>query len=363
MMLEPRPGILEIAPYVGGKSSAGAGVEPIKLSSNEAALGPSPKAMAVYAEMAAKLHRYPDGGSTDLRAAIARHHDLDPARIVCSAGSDELIALLTKAYAGPGDEVLLSRHGFLMYPIAAHSVGATPVMAPERNLTTDVDAMLAHVTPKTRIVFLANPNNPTGTYIPTSEVKRLHAALPSNVLFVLDAAYAEFVDADDYEAGARLVESSDNVVMLRTFSKLYGLAGLRLGWGYGSPAIVDVLNRVRGPFNVSLPAQAAGVAALDDAEFTARQLAHNAEWRAWLSGRLNQLGLDVVPSVGNFLLVRFPDKDGLRAPDADAYLVSRGILVRRMDGYGLADSLRITIGKGPENEALAAALADFLRGA
>lgn len=362
-MLQPRPGVLEIAPYVGGKSTAGGTAEPIKLSSNEAALGASPRARAAFVEMGAKLHRYPDGGAVDLRAAIARHHDLDAARIVCSAGSDELISLLAKAYAGPGDEVLLSRHGFLMYPIAAHAAGATPVMADERNLTTDVDALLAKVTPATRIVFLANPNNPTGTYISTAEVRRLHAGLPDNVLLVLDAAYAEFVDAEDYEAGVRLVNSAENVIMLRTFSKLYGLAALRLGWGYGAPGIIDVLNRLRGPFNVSLPAQAAGVAALDDTEFTARQLAHNAEWRAWLSGRLNQLGLDVVPSVGNFILVKFPDRDGQRPPDADAFLLARGILVRRMEGYGLPGTLRISIGTGSENEALASALADFLRGA
>jgi histidinol-phosphate aminotransferase len=362
-MLQPRPGVLEIAPYVGGKSTAGGTAEPIKLSSNEAALGASPRARAAFVEMGAKLHRYPDGGAVDLRAAIARHHDLDAARIVCSAGSDELISLLAKAYAGPGDEVLLSRHGFLMYPIAAHAAGATPVMADERNLTTDVDALLAKVTPATRIVFLANPNNPTGTYISTAEVRRLHAGLPDNVLLVLDAAYAEFVDAEDYEAGVRLVDSAENVIMLRTFSKLYGLAALRLGWGYGAPGIIDVLNRLRGPFNVSLPAQAAGVAALDDTDFTARQVAHNAEWRSWLSGRLNQLGLDVVPSVGNFILVKFPDRDGQRAPDADAFLIARGILVRRMEGYGLPGTLRISIGTGPENEALASALADFLRGA
>ena len=362
-MLQPRPGVLEIAPYVGGKSSAGGTAEPIKLSSNEAPLGPSPLAMAAYAEMASKLHRYPDGGAADLRQALARHHGIDAARIVCSSGSDELISLLAKAYAGPGDEVLYSRHGFLMYPIAAHAAGATPVTAPERALTTDVDAMLAAVTPRTRIVFLANPNNPTGTYIPADEVRRLHAGLSPDTLLVLDAAYAEFVDAEDYEAGIRLVDAADNVVMTRTFSKLYGLAGLRIGWGYGSPAIIDVLNRVRGPFNVSLPAQAAGVAALADSEFNARQVAHNAEWRAWLAGRLNQLGLDVVPSVGNFLLVRFPDEDGRRAPDADAFLMARGIIVRRMEGYGLPEYLRVSVGRANENEALAAALADFLRGA
>src|SRR5271167_991559 len=295
----PRPGILDIAPYVGGEATI-AGVErPIRLASNESALGPSPKAMAAYLKLASEIHRYPEGSAEILRAAIGRRHGLDPARIVCGAGSDELIALLLRCYAGPGDEVIYSRHGFLMYPIGALSVGATPIAARERALTADVDALLDRVTPHTRLVFLANPNNPTGTYLGAEELARLHAGLPSSVVLAIDAAYAEFVNRNDYEAGAALVDCADNVVMLRTFSKIYALAGLRLGWGYFPPAIADVLNRVRGPFNVGAPALAAGLAALNDTEALELARAHNDRWQRWLNDRLAALGLRPTPSVGN----------------------------------------------------------------
>jgi histidinol-phosphate aminotransferase len=356
----PRPGILDIAPYVGGEATI-AGVErPIRLASNESALGPSPKAMAAYRALASDIHRYPEGSSEVLREAIGRHHGLDPAQIVCGAGSDELIALLLRCYAGPGDEVLYSRHGFLMYPIGALSVGATPVAAPERALTADVDSLLAHVTPRTRLVFIANPNNPTGTYLGAEELSRLHAGLPSSVVLAIDAAYAEFVNRNDYEAGARLVDGADNVVMLRTFSKIYALAGLRLGWGYFPPAIADVLNRVRGPFNVSTPALAAGVAAVEDTDALSRARAHNDRWQPWFSNRLAAIGLPLTPSVGNFVLPRFPDEPGRDAQAAFAFLQSRGILTRMMGGYGLPQYLRITIGTGQEMEKVAAALGEFM---
>src|SRR5271167_3253105 len=312
----PRPGILDIAPYVGGEATI-AGVErPIRLASNESALGPSPKAIAAYSALASEIHRYPEGSAEVLRQAIGQCHGLDPARIVCGAGSDELIALLLRCYAGPGDEVLYSRHGFLMYPIGALSVGATPVAAPERELTADVDALLAHVTPRTRMVFIANPNNPTGTYLGGGELARLHRGLPSSVVLAIDAAYAEFVNRNDYEAGAALVDQADNVVMLRTFSKIYALAGLRLGWAYCPPAVADVLDRVRGPFNVSTPALAAGVAAVEDTAALARARAHNDRWLPWFSERLAALGLPLTPSVGNFVLPRFPEEPGCDAEAA-----------------------------------------------
>src|SRR5438067_13740939 len=244
----PGPGILDIAPYVGGESTVEGVERPIRLASNESALGPSPKAVAAYKALAGEMHRYPDGGAERLRAALGRHHGLDPARIVCGAGSDELIALLQRAYAGPGVEVLYSRHGFLMYSIGAMAVGATPVAVPERKLTADVDAILARVTERTRIVFIANPNNPTGTYLSINDMNRLHAGLPSNVVLAIDAAYAEFVNRNDYEPGVALVNRASNVVMLRTFSKIYALAGLRLGWAYCTPEIADVLNCIRGQF-------------------------------------------------------------------------------------------------------------------
>jgi histidinol-phosphate aminotransferase len=356
----PGPGILDIAPYIGGDSKA-LGVErPIRLASNESALGPSPNAVAAFRALANDIFRYPDGSAAELRNALGRHHGLDPARIVCGAGSDELIGLLIRAYAGVGDEVLYSRHGFLMYPIGAKSVGAKPVAAPERDLTTDVDAVLACLTDKTRIVFVANPNNPTGTYLSADEMARLHAGLPRHVILAIDAAYAEFVNRNDYEPGVALVNRAENVVMLRTFSKIYALAGLRLGWAYCPPAIADVLNRIRGPFNVSAAALAAGVAAIEDVGALAQARAHNERWLPWLSERLAALGLPLTPSVGNFVLPRFPDDPRRNADAAFEFLQSRGILTRKMGGYGLPQHLRITIGTGEEMETVAAALAEFM---
>ena len=358
--LVPRPGILDISPYVGGEAKVAGIQRPIRLASNESALGPSAKAIAAYRALAGEMHRYPDGNAQELREALAQCHGVDPARIVCGAGSDELIGLLLRCYAGPGDEVLYSRHGFLMYPINALAAGATPIAAPERDLTTDVDAVLARVTERTRIVFIANPNNPTGTYLAAGEMARLHAGLPPSVLLAIDAAYAEFVNRNDYEAGIALVNRADNVVMLRTFSKIYALAGLRLGWAYCPPPIADVLNRVRGPFNVSAATQAAGIAAVDDTEALNRARAHNDQWLPWLSERLAKLGLPLTPSVANFVLARFPDDPRRNADAAFAFLQSRGILTRKMGGYGLPHHLRITIGTGPEMESVAAALAEFM---
>jgi len=359
----PGPGILDIAPYVGGEAKVPGVERPIRLASNESALGPSPKAVAAYRALADEIHRYPEGSAAELRSALGRHHGLDPDRIVCGSGSDELIGLLLRAYAGPGSEVLYSRHGFLMYPIGAQAVGATPVAVPERALTADVDGFLARVTPRTRIVFIANPNNPTGTYLSAEEVARLHAGLPRHVVLAIDAAYAEFVNRNDYEPGVALVNRAENVVMLRTFSKVYALAGLRLGWAYCPPAIADVLNRIRGPFNVTAAALAAGVAAVEDVAALARARAHNQRWLAWFSERLAALGLPLTPSVGNFVLPRFPDDPRHNADAAFAFLQSRGILTRRMGGYGLPQHLRITIGTGEEMEIVAAVLAEFMAGA
>jgi histidinol-phosphate aminotransferase len=356
----PGPGILDIAPYVGGDAKLEGFERPIRLASNESALGPSPKAIAAYRALAGDIHRYPDGSAEEMRHALGEHYGLDPARIVCGSGSDELIGLLLRAYAGPDTEVLYSRHGFLMYPIGAQSVGATPVAVPERDLTADVDAILERVTPKTRIVFIANPNNPTGTYLSAGEMARLHAGLPANVVLAIDAAYAEFVNRNDYEPGIKLVDNADNVVMLRTFSKIFALAGLRLGWGYFPTAIADVLNRVRGPFNVNAAALAAGVAALNDTESLAAARAHNDRWQPWLNERLAALGLDPTPSVGNFVLPRFPENGKHNAAAAFAFMQSHGILARKMTGYGLPDRIRITVGTGDENEKVVATLAEFM---
>ncbi|MFD1626989.1 histidinol-phosphate transaminase [Azospirillum griseum] len=353
----PRPGILDIAPYVGGEHQGH-----IRLASNEGALGPSPRAMEAYQAAAGTLHRYPDGGSAALRGAIAKRFNLDADRIVCGAGSDELISLLIRSYAGPGDEVLYSQHGFLMYPIGAKSVGATPVVAPEDGLTASVDSLLAHVTPRTRLVFLANPNNPTGTYLPASEVARLHAGLPANTILVIDAAYAEYMNHEDYTAGEELVEQFPNVVMTRTFSKIFALGSLRIGWAFAPAGIADVLNRVRGPFNVSTAAHVAGVAALEDVDFLERSRSHNATWREWFAAQVQALGLTVHPSVTNFMLIDFkgqkPGKDDAEA--ARQFLKAHGILVRQMPAYGLPSCLRVTIGTEAEMRTVVDTLKAFL---
>ncbi len=359
--LQPRPGILDISPYVGGDASAEGVNRVIRLASNENPLGPSPKAIEAYTRMQGELHRYPDGGSNDLRDAIAANEGLEQDRIVCGAGSDELISLLVRAYAGPGDEVLYSEHGFLMYPISAKTVGATPVASPEHNLTTDVDELLAQATTRTKLVFVANPNNPTGTYISAEELRRLRRGLPESVLLVIDAAYAEYVAEDDYSAGAELVAESENVVMTRTFSKIHGLASLRLGWAYCPPAVADVLNRLRGPFNVSLAAQAAGVEAIKDSAHIQRSVEHNAKWLTWFNQEVAKLGVEPGNCVGNFALVRFPDPGEKSADAALAYLKTRGILVRAMGGYGLPDCLRVTIGTEDETRSVVEALGKFLK--
>jgi histidinol-phosphate aminotransferase len=356
----PRPGIMDIAPYIGGDSNIPGVTRVIKLASNEGALGPSPKAVEAYKAMALELHRYPDGSCKALREALAARYGLDASRIVCGAGSDELLGMLCRAYAGPGDEVLYSKHGFLMYPIAAKSCGATPVSAPETNLTTNVDALLAAVTDKTKICFVANPNNPTGSYISADEMKRLRDGLPEHVVLVIDAAYAEFVTRNDYSSGVELVEANKNTVMARTFSKIHALGSARLGWAYCSAEIADVLNRVRNPFNVSAPAQAAGLAALADEPFTELNRAHNEVWMPWLADKLTELGLKVHPSVCNFLLIEFPSDPARNADAADKFLLSKGIIGRKMGGYGLPQCLRITIGRDDEMRAVVENLALFM---
>jgi len=356
---QPRPGVLAIDPYVPGKSAAPGVARVFKLSSNETPLGPSPHAIAAYRAVADHLQDYPDGAATPLREAIGRAFGLDPGRIVCGAGSDDLLNLLADAYLQDGDEAIHTTHGFLVYPIATLGSGAKPVAAAEKNYTADVDAILAAVSARTKIVFLANPNNPTGTYIGFDEVKRLHRALPAHVLLVLDAAYAEYVRRNDYESGIELVATSDNVVMCRTFSKIYGLAALRLGWMYGPAHVVDAVNRIRGPFNVNAAAMAAGVAAVADAAHIEAARAHNEKWLAWLSAEIRKLGLEVTPSVANFVLIHFPKQKGRTAVDADAFLTGRGLILRRVAAYHLPDALRMTVGTEEANRLVVEALAEF----
>ena len=356
---QPRPGILDISPYVPGKSGP-KGAKIHKLSSNESPFGASAMAVAAYKAAGDRLELYPDGSATLLRSAIASRYGLMAENIVCGAGSDELLQMLAHAYLGPGDEAIYSQYGFLVYPIAIQSSGATPVVAPETDYLADVDAILARVTGKTRMVFLANPNNPTGRYLPFSEVRRLHAGLPAGVLLVLDAAYAEYVRRNDYEAGIELVATTSNVVMTRTFSKIYGLAALRLGWAYCPAHVADVLNRVRGPFNISGPAIAAGAAAMADQDFVEGAIAHNDVWLDWLSTELTRLGLEVTPSVGNFVLVHFPADEARNAHAADSYLQAHGFVVRRMDAYGLPGALRISVGSQEANQGLVGCLKAFM---
>ena len=359
----PRPGILDIDAYVPGESKVPGGLKPAKLSSNETPLGPSPKAIEAFKHAAADLERYPDGQATILRAAIARRYGIDASRIVCGSGSDEILGLLARGYLGPGDEAIYTEHGFLVYRIAILTNGAVPVVAPEKGLKTDVDAILQRVTPKTRIVFLANPNNPTGTYIPIDEVRRLRAGLRSDILLVLDAAYAEYVGRNDYEAGFELVATTNNTVMTRTFSKIYGLAALRIGWGYCPQAVADVLNRIRGPFNLSAPAIAAGAAAIDDVEHAGLAKAHNDQWLSWVTAEAEKLGLKVTPSVANFALFHFDAIAPATASGADEFLKSRGVIVRKVGAYGFPNALRMTIGSEPDNRRAIDALAEYIKGA
>jgi histidinol-phosphate aminotransferase len=356
----PRPGILSIDAYVPGKSTAPGAGRVFKLSSNETPLGPSPKALEAVQAAAGGLALYPEGSARVLREAIGAKFGLDPARIVCGAGSDDLLSLLAHAFVGSGDEGIFTTHGFLVYRIAIMAAGGTPVVAEEVSHTANVDAILAKVTPRTRIIYLANPNNPTGTYLSFDEVKRLHAALPGNVLLVLDAAYAEYVRRNDYASGLELVATSDNVVMTRTFSKIYGLASLRLGWMVGPAHVVDAVNRIRGPFNVNGLAMAAGVAALADETHLSAAMGHNDEWLGWLMREIQALGLKVTPSVANFVLIHFPSDDGRTAKDADDFLTSRGLVLRRVMAYGLPNALRLTVGGAEANRLVVAALREFV---
>ena len=358
---QPKPGVMEIEAYVGGKSFAPPGVKLHKLSSNENPLGASPAAIEAVRHVAGRLEFYPDGSAAKLREAIAAAHRLNPANIICSNGSDEIIGLIAQTYLNPGDEGIYSEHGFAVYRIYIQAAGAVPVVAKETHERADVDAILAAVTDKTRIVFLANPNNPTGTYIPFEEVRRLHAGLPKNVLLMLDAAYAEYVRRNDYEAGIELVSSSDNVVMTRTFSKVHGLGGMRIGWAYAPAHIADALNRMRAPFNVNAAAIEAGAAAMADRSHVEKSIAHNDRWLPWLSDELHRLGLRVTPSVGNFVLIHFLDDGKHTAEAADAWLTERGYVLRGVRSYGFPNALRMTIGTEEANRGVVAALTQFLK--
>jgi histidinol-phosphate aminotransferase len=365
MTLEPKPGILEIAPYVGGRASVPGVAKVHKLSSNESPLGPSPKALAALQDAIPSLSLYPEGSARMLREAIGEMFGLDPARIVASGdGSDMLLTLLANAYLRPDDEVVFGEHAFLVYKIATLANSAKPVTVREKHTNSgiklEVDALLAAVTPKTRMVYLANPNNPTGTYLNRDEIARLHAGLPKNVLLVIDAAYSEYVPAKDYEAGLEMVSKHPNVVMTRTFSKLYGLAGLRIGWMYASEAVCDAVNRIRGPFNTSLMQQLVGIAALRDREHFWASVKHNNQWLPWITAEIRKAGLRVDDSVANFVLIHFPAEGEKTAAKADAFLSKNGVILRAVTSYGLPDCLRMTVGTEEQNRAAVSLLQQFM---
>ncbi|MEQ1755938.1 MAG: histidinol-phosphate transaminase [Micropepsaceae bacterium] len=358
--MKPVPGILDIEPYVGGRSHAAGSGLVYKLSSNETPLGPSALAVEAFRNASSSLHLYPDGNAQALRKAIGDAYGLNPDRIICGNGSDEILHLLPQIYASPGDEVLHSAHGFLVYRIAALAASATPVAVPEPQLRTDIDGMLRLATEKTRIVFVTNPNNPTGSYNTAAELRRLRSGLPAECLLVIDAAYADYVDRNDYESGIELVATTANTVMTRTFSKIFGLASLRVGWAYAPSDVVDAFNRVRGPFNLSTPAQAAAIAALVDTKHQAGAKAHNSKWLAWLAESVSALGLNVYPSAANFLLVEFPATGPKSSSAADRFLFERGVIVRAVNAYGLPKCLRISVGTEEGNRAAVAALKEFM---
>jgi histidinol-phosphate aminotransferase len=357
----PKPGILDIAPYVPGKAKVEGVENPLKLSANENILGCSPKAREAFAGAMDMLHLYPEGRANILREAISEKYGLEPERLLFGCGSDEIFQLLNQTFLEPGDNIVQGEYGFGAYAIGARACQAEVRMAPEPNYRIDVDEMLKLVDAHTRLVFIANPANPTGTWISGEEVRRLHAGLPPSVVLVLDGAYAEFARDPAYEDGAAMVREFENVVMTRTFSKLHGLAALRVGWAYMPPEMASAVDRIRLPFNVNIPAQLAAVAALGDDEFQQRSLALIEQWRPWLTQQLGGLGLEPVPSAANFVLVGFPKTPGKTAREAEAFLAARGLIVRGVGGYGLPDHLRVTIGLEEHNRAVVEALADFMQ--
>ena len=361
---EPIHGIMEIDAYEAGKSSVDENIPKpekiVKLSSNETPLGTSPAAQEAYVKTAEALYEYPNPSTQELRESIAKIYRVKAEKIVCGNGSDELLTLLAQAYLTNGDEAIYSQYGFLMYRINILACGATPIVAPENNITADVDAILERITEKTKIVFLANPNNPTGTYLSDTEIRRLHSKMAKNILLVIDAAYAEYMKQNDYSAGEKLVEEAENVVMTRTFSKIYGLASLRIGWVYAPQDIVDVLNRIRGPFNVNAAALAAANAAVQDQNHVKNAIEHNEQWRQWLKKELNQSGLNVQTSFGNFMLIQFNDTNTKNAQNANEYLMKKGYILRDLKSYGFDNALRMTIGTQKDNENVVQHLKEFL---
>lgn len=353
----PKPGILDIAPYVGGKSAIAGVAEPMKLSSNENMLGAGEKARAAYEAAVRNIHIYPDGRATKLRAAVAETHGLEPERLIFGNGSDEVFALLNQTYLTAGDNIVTGQYGFLAYRISALACEAEVKLAPEPNYKAEVDALLAQVDERTKIVYVSNPSNPTGSWNSGEEIRRLHAALPPHVLLVVDEAYAEYVAEPDWETAFPLARDAENIVVTRTFSKIHGLGGLRIGFGYAPLKVAEAVDRIRLPFNVSVPGLEAAAAALSDAAHQAASRELIASWKPRLTQALRGFGFEVLPSAGNFVLVVFKGPD--QASAANDYLNQKGIIVRPVGGYGLPQALRITIGTEDQNRAVIDALSEF----
>ncbi|MCB2108089.1 MAG: histidinol-phosphate transaminase [Rhodobacteraceae bacterium] len=357
--LKPCPGIDQIRPHVPGQTAPAADGRSIKLSANESALGPSPNAIAAFHGAADGMFRYPDAEAFAIRSAIGKRYGVNPGQIIMGIGSDELLGVAVRSYAGVGDEVVYPAATFPMYRIYALSCGAKPVPVPDNGYAADIDGILRAVTPQTKVVIIANPNNPTGTYVPKSEMMRLRAGLRDDIFLIIDAAYAEYVEQADYDSGIELVEATKNTAMTRTFSKIHGLAGLRVGWIYACPEIISVVGRVRSPFNVSNAAQAAGIAAIEDVAFQEHVVAHTRKWRQIAIQRLSGLGLTTTGTEGNFVCFRCPEQDDRNAAALDQFLRSKGISIRAMAGFGLPNHTRMTIGRDDETSACLDAIAEF----
>lgn len=361
-MVKPRANswLDDLIAYVPGRHGGGAQANPARLASNETPLGPSPKAVDAARHVLSQMHRYADGGANLLREALSAYYGLEKERLICGTGSDDILQLIARAYAAPGDEIIHTQYGFMVYGIAARAAGAIPIVVEEKDYTADVDAILGAVTGKTRVVYLANPNNPTGTILSGAEIERLHQGLSEHVIFVIDGAYAEYVDRPDYDAGLSLARTASNVLMTRTFSKIYGLASERVGWAYGAQDIIDVLNKIRGPFNVTGVGQAAAIASLADQPWVDQAKAHNDKWRPWLHTQLKSMGLKPIESAGNFILFEVPESLGVTAADANNYLTDQGYLLRHLPAMGLGHCLRLSVGLEEENKGVIQALSRFL---
>ena len=357
---EPKAGILDIQPYKPGKSTAAGFASPVKLSSNENILGSSPKAREAFVAAADSLNMYPDGRANRLRAAVSKRFALEPERLVFGDGTDEVLHLLNQVFLTPGDNIVMGQYGFSAYAIGARACQGEVRQAPEPGYRVSVDELLTHVDERTRLVFITQPGNPTGTFLARNELHRLHEALPPQVALVLDGAYAEFATDAGFDDGLELARGSQNLIVTRTFSKVYGLAALRVGWAYCPAHIADAVDRIRAPFNTSIAGQEAAVAALGDEDFLRRSVEHVDRWRPWLVQQLGGLGLEVIPSQANFVLVGFSRTPGRTAAEAEAWLATHGLIVRGVANYGLPDHLRITVGLEEHNRALVEALSQFL---